>query len=412
MKKLLVSVILAALIALTATAVGAVVLSPGMDIIAADIEMNVSQISGEDVVFSSKNFSEAVGREKFESITITSLPDDSTGKLYFGDVPAVKGQVIKESSVSKLRFVPKEKATGTCFGFIFDDDYTMTCNVIFRDKNNTSPTALENLPLTVFVSGTAGGEMRAYDPENDTLRYEIVDYPKGGNIKFDTKTGEFTYTAGSMIMSDSFTYKVKDGMGNESETVSYTINIVENKNDTVFHDMKESGYACAAAAMADSGYMTCVEDKGKMYFSPDSEVSRLDFLVTAMNVFGADKLPKVENTGFSDDSAIPVKYKAYVYSAAKLGIISDVKADGTSSFRPNDSITRAEASVILNNIIGYEAKEVKALEGVPSWASEAVSAMYELGVYDLRNGKAEPAMSLSKEDSADMLYKVVYLIGE
>ena len=154
--------------------------------------------------------------------------------------------------------------------------------------------------------------------------------------------------------------------------------------------------------------MTCVSDNGKDYFSPESKMSRIDFLVTAMNVFGADNLPKVESTGFTDDESIPEKYKSYVYSAAKLGIVNGVADGDGMRFDPNAYITRAEACVMLNNIIGYEAKTVSEVAGAPAWANDSVCAMYELGV----SSDDALASSLTKEDSADMLYKVSCLLGE
>lgn len=412
MKKLLIPLTILTVVILTATAVSAAVLSPGLDVIAMEMEMTVSALEGETVTFSPEQFADAVGAGEYDSIMITALPDESEGTLYYGDVGVTEGQVIRSTSVSKLRFEPAKEVKSTSFGFTFDDSYSMTCNVLFTDRNNKAPTVLESHPMTAFVSSVTGGEMRAVDSDKDKLYYEIVDYPEGGNVKFDSKTGEFTYTAGSRVMKDSFTYRVKDSMGNVSKTETMTINVIENNSKTVLNDMKESEYVCAAVTMIDKGYMTCSTDKGKTYFSPDEEVSRLDFLVTAMNVFGADKVPEIENTGFADDSAIPEKYKGYVYSAAKLDIISGVKENGEICFMPDRPVTKAEASVILNNIIGYDAVTVDSLEGVPVWADEAVSAMYELGIYDLEGGAVECTKTLTKESAADMLYKVMCLIGE
>ncbi|MBQ4066821.1 MAG: S-layer homology domain-containing protein [Clostridia bacterium] len=411
MKKILILAAIAAALILSATCVSAAVLSPGLSVIAENTEMKVSALKGETVVFSEEAFSEAVGAKSYEKLKITALPDASAGKLYYEDVCVTENQVIRAESVSKLSFVPEAEITEAEFCFLFDDAYEMTCSVVFTDKVNSAPTALEAPVLSAFVSTSSKGELRAHDAEGDSLFFEVVEYPEGGKLQYDSKTGEFTYTAGSRVMNDSFTYRVKDSMGNTSEICEYTVSVRENKSRTTLSDMEESSSPVAAVTMTEKGYMSAVESEGELCFYPGEAVTRLDFLVCTMNVFGAGNIPKVESTGFSDDEMIPEEYKGYVYSAAKLGIISSPE-DGAGAFRPDDSITRAEAGIILNSIIGYEAKQVTQVAGTPVWAQEAVCAMYELGVYDLENGEAASSLAVTRDMAADMLYKVHCLLGE
>lgn len=411
MKKSLIILSILTAILLSATAVSAAVLSPGLDVISNEMEVTVSALKGETVTFKKDQFSKAVGASDYEALKITELPAAEDGTLYFGDVAVTIGQIIPSDKVSLLRFEPGEGVEKTGFGFVFDDSYAMTCSVVYSSKKNTSPTVFSSPALTVFSSGRLCGEMRAHDADGDELYFEVVDYPKAGQLKYDSSSGSFTYTAGSRIGEDSFTYRVKDSHGSLSEKCELVITVTDNEGGAVFKDMDDSGSVAAAVIMSDKGYMSCVEDSGELYFSPESPVTRLDFLVTAMNVFGADKLPEVESCGFADDSAVPEKYKSYVYSASKLGIISDSNG-GKAYFRPQDSVTGAEASVILNNIIGKKATAVSDMEGVPEWADGAVSAMYELGVYDAKDPRWEAASAMTKETVADMLYRVYSLLGE
>lgn len=412
MKKLLIPVSVLLVLMICATAVSAAVLSPAMNIISDNMEITVTALNGEDAIFDSTDFSEAVGAKDYEKIKITALPDESEGTLYFGDVCVTEGQVIKKEAVSKLRFSPCENVTTSSFGFEFDGVYTMNCSIQYTDKVNTPPKALLAPAYSVYTKGLCLGEMRGTDVDGDSLFYEVVKYPEGGELKYDSKTGEFSYTAGSRVMNDSFTYRVKDSAGDYSDAVEYTLAVCDNDTGTVFSDMKEYGCVPACVEMTEKGYMDCSEKEGKLYFSPDGEVSRLDFLVLAMKVFGAGNIPSVENSGFDDDENIPAEYKGYVYSAAKLGIINGVSENGGSCFAPDRSITRAEATVILNNIIGYTPTDVQCVAGVPSWAQDAVMAMYELGVYDLENGAAECNSTVSKAEAATMLSKVTCLIDE
>jgi hypothetical protein len=65
----------------------------------------------------------------------------------------------------------------------------------------------------------------------------------------------------------------------------------------------------------------------------------------------AAELKGIFNCGFSDDSAITQADYGYVAIAKGLGIISG-NPDG--SFRPNETITRQEAAVMLYNYMDRE----------------------------------------------------------
>ena len=293
------------------------------------------------------------------------------------------------------------------------DSLPANAKLLYENVNDKTCEGIryENAPVfSVYTSGVCSGEMRGTDFDGDSLFYEVVEYPFGGDLKYDSKTGEFSYTAGSRVMDDSFTYRVKDEAGEYSDTVEYTISVRDNDSSTVFCDMDDYGCVPACVEMTDKGYMTCTEKEGNLYFSPDGEVSRLDFLVLAMNVFGAGNIPNVENCGFADDENIPKEYKGYVYSAARLGIISGVSEDGRTCFAPDRSITRAEATVILNNIIGYTPTDVECMQDVPEWAQSAVSAMYELGIYDLDDGAPQCHKAVTKAEAAVMLSKISCLM--
>ncbi len=412
MKKTILSLSLLLSVFLMAVAVNAAILSPGLNNLAADFSLSVSGINGEDVYFTSEQFADAVGVAGFNEIKITSLPDETMGTLYFGDTAVCVGQVIKEEKIELLRFEPSGSVEKTAFGFTFDSSYEMICNVVYTLKQNNAPTVITSPALNAVTSTVSVGEMKGYDADGDSIRYEIVDYPDGGKIVFDSATGEFTYSAGKNAMSDSFTYRVRDSFGEYSDVGEFIITVSKNKPKNVFSDLEYSNVAVAASALVGDGVMNSERIEGSMCFLPDKEVSRLEFLVSCMDVFGAANIPAVNNTGFYDDAAIPEKYKGYVYSASKLGIVDGSVINGELCFRPDAPITKAEAATVLNNIIGYEAETVDSLPGVPSWAMDSVCAMYELGLYDLNEGNADGASSITKSVACEMLYNVSCLLGE
>ena len=412
MKKIFIILLAVCILGSASVAVSGASLSYGMDIIAENYDVTVSALKGEDVTFTKTDFTSASGSKGFSKIKIEKLPDESEGTLYFGDVAATEGQEIKSENLDKLVFDPSESAEKTSFDFVFDDSYVMTCNILFTEGQNNAPTVVGDNEVVVFASEKTNGEMRSYDVDGDDVFYEVIDYPKGGKMTFDSKTGEFTYTAGSQVMNDSFTFKVKDTKGAYSKTEVFTLKVTDNESETVFFDMKGDPSVTAATVMTDKGYMSCKDNGESLSFEPDGEMTRLDFLVTAMNVFKAGRIPEIKDCGFADDSEVPAEYKGYVYSAAKLGIVNGVECESGICFKPCEAITKAEAAVILNNIIGHKAITVGSFDDVPDWAGEAVSAMYELGIYSLEGAKAEAGEKLTRNTACEMFYKIDCLLGE
>lgn len=404
MKKLLILFLSLCTFTALSTAAAAVV-SPGLNVIAAEKEMCVSVLPGESAVFSKESFCEALGREDLTEICIIALPASSEGSLYLSDAPLVENQVISARDVDFLTFVPAEGSEGGSFRFTVNDDYAMTCSIVTKDKVNNAPVSVGDMSLSVYAGTSCKGKLSANDPDGDILYYEVMSYPENGTLTVDYETGEFSYKAQRTPLYDSFTYRVCDSGGAYSGKAQVTLSVIESKNGTVFSDMEENACATAAIAMTDMGIMTCSENDGEITFSPSDTVTRLEFLVSAMNLFGADNIPTVSDTGFVDDSDIPEKYKGIVYSAAKLGIVKGIEKGDCLYFYPNRAITPEEASVILNNVIGYEPKSCSGEE--PAWALEAVCAMKELGVYSV----TDPA-KFRRDDAAQLLYGISCLLYE
>lgn len=413
MKKALVltaSIISAA--ALTVSAFAAT-LSPALDVIAHSSEMTVSGLCDETVVFSGEQFADAAGVEKYESIRITSLPAAEEGTLLYCDASVSVGQVIAYDKVSNLSFVPVKGAGESSFDFTFDGSYTMTCAIKLENSQNTAPTAGPCPVQYTIASAPCRGTMRGGDADGDDLTFEIVKYPEHGKLMFDKNTGDFTYTPGNTVGVVSFEYRVCDSLGARSDVAEVSVSIGAAPTSVTFEDMENSDYVAAAVTMADMGVMTVSEKDDKLYFEPEEKVSRLEFLVSAMNSFGADKLPSVTSTGFDDDSEIPEEYKSYVYSAKKLGIVNGINKNNKCVFAPSSPITLAEAAVILNNVIGYEASaHVECADAVPTWAKTSVDAMYELGITDVSGGRVGAGDELTREAAAQMLYKLCSLMYE
>ncbi|MGM9635675.1 MAG: S-layer homology domain-containing protein [Candidatus Avispirillum sp.] len=415
MKKIFVLLSLILATVLCAFSVSAEGLSPALDIIANESTVTVSALSGESVSFDADKFADAAG-DSHDSVRITSLPQAETGTLYYNDAEATVGQVIAFDKLEDLSFVPAEGVESASFNFTYDGAYTMTCSILYGDSVNNAPTVLQCPALSTFASTNCSGTMRAADADGDALSFEVLQYPENGQLSYDEQSGDFVYSASEKTGEDSFVYRVRDEWGDVSGEGRVSVNVKADTSRITFADVEaDACCASAAAAVTDAGIMTFTEDGGKNLFRPTEKMTRLEFLVAAMDAFGADKLPKAANTGFADSDDVDSKYRSYVYSAAKLGIVKGIDTDNGCCFMPDRNITKAEAAVILNNIIGYEAEEASSslyTDGVPAWAQSSVDAVCELGIMGTSGGRIGAGDELTRSEAAQMFYGIMNLIYE
>ena len=414
MKRIIIMLAIALAIITATVGVYAESLTPALDVLAEKSSLTVSGITGESVYFSEDSFGDAALTDDFDAVTVLSLPNAEDGVLMLNDAAVCANQVISRASLSALHFDPAPNVTLASFDYTFDHAYTMECSIVFTDRSNSAPIAPEGASLETFSGVACSGCMRAGDPDGDDFSYEITSYPEKGTLDFNSVSGEFVYTPTSGSGSDSFSYRVRDSYGAYSQASDVFISITRDKTGLVFNDMKDSTAYTAAASLTDMGIIQCSSTKSGTAFEPEKTVSRMDFLVSAMDTLGAGNIPHITDTGFADNDDIPEKLRGYVYSAAKLGIISGIKnEEGETCFMPDKEITRGQAATVLNNIIGYTPTVgLKSADQVPSWAGEAVNAMYELGIYDLKDGKAEAGSLVTREDQAKMLFSLASLVNE
>lgn len=126
----------------------------------------------------------------------------------------------------------------------------------------------------------------------------------------------------------------------------------------------------------DAGYVTGVNDSE---FAPDTKITRVEFVTMINRALGLTE--KAEAEEFSD-----VNEKDWYYDqiliALHAGYLSGF-TDGT--FKPDDSLTRAQASAIFSRIIPtYEMHSETGIQGFSdysdfSWAADAIAVSYNKG---------------------------------
>ncbi len=402
--------------------------SPALQVLAAKTDMAVATLCGNEYYFSSDVFARSlnVATEALRYITVTSLPDATEGALMMGSTRISAGQVISAANLSVLSYVPAEEDMPSQGSFTFSTNetgYDMICNVYVLEELNYSPTLRIASEAALQVSthrDFAGyGNLTAYDPEGDELVFEIVTAPRHGLVVMtDASCGEYVYLPKlGYHGGDSFRYVARDRYGNYSASAEVKVQVREPSIAVSFADMAGRRDYNAALTMSEAGIMQGSSVESSLYFYPERTVSRLDFLVMAMRAIGVGSVPTVNDTGFYDDADIPVEQKGYVAAAYSLGYIKGSSNDrGELCFLPEETITRAEAAVILRRMVEADTPDLTPVfadsSDIPAWASEAISTLSSMGVMTTTGGAISPTAEVTRGQTAMMLSALMEIVKE
>lgn len=385
-------------------------LGPAAEVIASDVKMVKTGLKGHKMTFTDGDFKSALCLSDFNTLTVTSIPTSLEGTLLLGGRRVSEGKEIQRKNIGGLVFVPASKSVGECsFKFKIDGGAEIECTMKFIDKVNYAPN-LDSIPtvktqrdITVYssLSGT--------DPEGDELEYIIVSYPLSGRVCI-LDGGKFCYTPDSDYTGeDKFTYVVRDSFGNYSEPSTVKIEVMNRMCDTVYVDMEDRSEYNAAVAMTAMGIMGGKILGDDIYFSPDEELSRAEFVALAMKVTGIRADSSLSASYFDDDSDIPTSLKPYIATAQRIGLVNGDFTDGKLLFAPNESITKYEAAKILATLIGADGEGEESVfatdEDIPLWARSGVSAMCMLGVFDAEEAE-KSSETVTRASAAEYFYRI------
>ena len=393
--------------------------SSALCVIAEQNKMAKSGIVGNTILFSADDFEKNLNVSNLVSITVTSVPAVTEGSLCLGDTLLYEGQTVSRANLDLLNYKSSSNdiSTGSFKFKVNSSEYEITCQLYLLGRENSSPTISMEDEKSLSVSTHQGtmiyGKIGAYDADGDDLKFEIVSYPKSGILNIDTASGDYTYTpSGSYFGEDSFKYVAVDNYGNYSSAQTVTLTVEKRKTQVVYADMESHPAHHAALTMTEKNIMSGTTIGESIYFMPDKSVSRIDFIVMTMNAIGVTDVQNVSNTGFDDDDEIPSSMKGYVRRAREMGIISgSVDSDGSFCFHPNRAITRAEAALIVNNIVNGKVPVVKPVFAdkgdIPTWASDAIYSLNYLGILPAENGNISASAEITRAQTAQMLYALM-----
>lgn len=147
-------------------------------------------------------------------------------------------------------------------------------------------------------------------------------------------------------------------------------------------------------------------------FSPDAALTRGQFIVMLMRVYGIEPdANPVDN--FTD--AGNTYYTNFIATAKRLGIANGI---GNNLFAPDREITRQEMFTLLYNALtvigeppegnaGKELSDFSDADSVASWAKNAMTLLIETGSISGSSGKLFPTESTTRAEMAQVLYNLL-----
>ena len=390
-------------------------LSPALDCLAEQTPMAKSALKGNAITFSPDDFARAVNLSSIEKITVTSVPPTTDGELRVGSTVLTAEQTLSAASVALMTYVASSDISSSEFRFKVNDlPYEMCCKLYLLDEKNYAPT-LSSVPKTALEVSTYRdvtyfGTLPCYDPDGDTTYIEIVSYPeKGVLVLEDKEAGSYRFIPyeGS-TGKDSFTYVARDMYGNYSPSATVSLSINKKETPVSYVDLEESPHHNSALTMTEKEIMSGTQVGNDVYFYPDKAVSRAEFIVMAMKAAGINNVNPTSKTVFADDDQIPAQMRDYIAVAYELGYIKGSEIDGKLCFEPNRDITRAEAAVMLANILDAATPTIKPTfedsADIPVWAEPSISALSAMGVMSsVEDNNISPLSPLTRGAAADIL---------
>ena len=209
---------------------------------------------------------------------------------------------------------------------------------------------------------------------------------------------------------------VRDEYGNYSSANEVKITVKASGVSLVYSDLAESELQSHAISMTEKGLMNGLQIGENYYFQPEREVTRAEFLITAMNAIGIKNVPAQSTTVFADDSDISSEMKGYIALAHSMGYISGKTVEGKTYFMPDEVINVSEAAVIVSNMIGYAQPKVTPVfadaDKIPAWSGKAIESLHTLGILELPEMISGANEKMTRGAMAKMLNKTIFVISE
>lgn len=373
---------------------------PGLAGAAAAAEVD----SGQVYCFSAEDFS---GEEAIAGICITGLPEDSLGSVLLGNRVLQPGDVLTAGQVAQMTFVSSGSETDSSalisYLPIYEGrvDACAAMTIGIRGKENQPPVA-EDSAMETYKNLPNTGKLKVTDPEGQSMTFTVTRGPKRGTVTLGDD-GSFTYTPKhNKVGVDSFTYTATDSAGKVSREATVTITILKPSDASEYSDTAGKDCRFAAEWMKHTGIFVGETLGESTCFCPEKQVTRGEFVTMLVKALDIPTDEEVTYTGYTDE--IPQWLQPYLAAAIRSGLTAGLPWQET--FGPEEAITGAEASVLLQNALDLTAApEAMAQSDVsaPDWAQSSLTALSGSGIF------LDPQTILTRADAAQVLYQAALL---
>lgn len=373
---------------------------PGLAGAAAAAEVD----SGQVYCFSAEDFS---AEESIAGICITGLPEDSLGSVRLGSRVLRPGDVLTAGQVAQMTFVSSDSETDSSalisYLPIYEGrvDACAAMTIGIRGKENQPPVA-EDSAMETYKNLPNTGKLKVTDPEGQSMTFTVTRGPKRGTVTLGDD-GSFTYTPKhNKVGVDSFTYTATDSAGKVSREATVTITILKPSDASEYSDTAGKDCRFAAEWMKHTGIFVGETLGESTCFCPEKQVTRGEFVTMLVKALDIPADEEVTYTGYTDE--IPQWLQPYLAAAIRSGLTAGLPWQET--FGPEETITGAEASVLLQNALDLTAApEAMAQSDVsaPDWAQSSLTALSGSGIF------LDPQTILTRADVAQALYQAALL---
>ncbi|HEX3033474.1 MAG TPA: S-layer homology domain-containing protein, partial [Bacillota bacterium] len=260
--------------------------------------------------------------------------------------------------------------------------------VLSNISRETNGLLLEGTVNEMFTLKSLVINNTSYRPENSATSVTgfklLIPGLTGSSFNGTLEVQDFAGNSGTVSINKQYS----DGSGGRSgggsgSTVSTTTYVPPLPNP--FIDMDPHW---AQGTVVELAYKKILAGYPDLTFRPDISISRVEAATILVRAFGLSQGSAADLT-FTDNSDIPLWAQGYIATAVKEGIIKGyTQADGTTSFAPNNAITRAELGAIISRLIEKKYGKVENLkelpysdkDQIPQWAARDIQVVYTKGV--------------------------------
>lgn len=344
-----------------------------------------------------------------DGIVVTGVPSSTVAKVCYGSRILRAGDILTASALSQLTLEPVSAdgadAVLTYLPVVDGKLQPQSEITVTIGKKENDPPVARDSELETYKNIANNGKLDVQDPENGQMTYTIITEPKRGTVEI-AADGSYVYTPKkNKVGTDRFTFVATDDAGNISNEATVTVEILKPSSKTTYADMNGDPDAFTAKWMQEQGLFTGETVSGALCFNPEAQVTRGEFLVMLMDLLELEPADAQLTSGFADESDTPTWMQPYVVSALSNGIISGISSEAGMVFRPTASLTRAEAAVMVQNILDLPTDEASSITdtATPAWAEDAVSALSEAGIL---SDATETMAPVTRREASQILYAV------